>query len=132
LTADDDRKAKSREVLEHPRKGGVRQFLETHDRVEIPIDVEVRFGFVEDACLGRLFPRAAILDHLLPRNIRPPIAPDRMLGVFHLFEEILRREPPGPETSRLHRPLDAPEDGLKLGEKGFMFLAGALNGPPLA
>ena len=75
LSADDDGETESREVLQHPRKGRIRKFLEAHNRVEIPIDIQVSLGLIEDARLGRLLPRAAVLDHLLSRHILPPIAP---------------------------------------------------------
>ena len=132
LSADDDRETKCREVLQHPRKGRIGKFLEAHNRVEIPIDVQVGLGLVEDARLGRLLPRAAVLDHLLAGHIRPPIAPDRVLRVLQFLEEFLRRQSPGPEAGRLHRPLDAPEDGFELRQIGLMLLARTLDGLLLA
>ena len=55
-----------------------------------------------------------------------------MLGVLQLLEEFLRRKSPGPEVGRLHRPLDAPEDGLKLCQVGLMLLPSSLDGLFLA
>ena len=65
LSTDYDRKAQRGEVLQHARKGGVRQLLQADHRIEIPVDVEVGLGFVQNACLRCLLPRAAILKHLL-------------------------------------------------------------------
>ena len=55
-----------------------------------------------------------------------------MLRVFEFLEEFLCRESPGPEVGRLHRPLDAPEDGFKLGQIGLVLLPRTLDGLLLA
>ena len=52
--------------------------------------------------------------------------------MLQLLEEFLRRESPGPEVGRLHRPLDAPEDGFELGQIGLVLLPRTLDGLVLA
>ena len=41
------------------------QFLQTHHAIKIPIDVQVRFGLVQNARFRRLITRALVFDHLL-------------------------------------------------------------------
>ena len=67
-----------------------------------------------------------------PGHIRPPVAPDWVLRMLQFLEEFLRRESPGPEAGRLHRPLDAPEDGFELGQIGLVLLPRTLDGLLLA
>src|ERR1700756_2896804 len=82
--------------------------------------------------MGSLFPCAAIFDHLFTRHECLAIAPSWVLSVLQFFEKVLSLESPGPEARRLHRPLDAPEDGFKLGQIGFVLLPRTLDGLCLA
>src|SRR5246127_4937781 len=77
--------------------------------------------------MGSLFPCAAIFDHLFTRHVCLSIAPSWVLSVLQFSKKILSLESPGPEARRLHRPLDAPEDGFKLRQIGLVLLPRTLD-----
>jgi hypothetical protein len=110
LPTDHNRKPQRGKVLQHARKCRVWELLETHNRIEIAVDVEVVLGLIEDARLGRLLPGAAILKQVLAGNIRSAIAACRVLGVLQLLEEVLSGDSIRPEIGRFHGPLDTAQD----------------------